>query len=204
MVNSNKALSLVELLVSISIMLILLVGISSSFFSSSRAIDQVETTNLLQEEARVMVEVMSRDLRMAGSIPNGKDDTCSVKCEDIVGATSSKIEISRDLDGDKCCDGSGERVTYQYDPVNKVLCRKGSASDACQPFIGGLDDQDFGVSLTNFSFKYYDRDGNLTTNLSDIVYIHVDAQLVNNRPSLNGSVFVFPVSFDVTIRNRVL
>jgi len=210
MIVNKRAFSLVEILVVLLIAVSVVGAVYFSFYSSSRSVDRLELTILLQEESRAMMEIMARDLRLAGSFPNGIDPmSCALTCEGIVSADSSSIQIARDLNGDGCCDDADEIVTYRYVADDQKICRKSSLDDSCESFIGGLEEDDVGVKVTNFLFQFYDSEGNLLdlsdpANIDNIVRVRIETTLSSNKEAISGSFPQLSLSFDINIRNRVL
>ncbi len=204
-VQNNKGLTALELLVATAVLITILVGFYVAILSSTRTTDQLQIHVHLQETARSLMNIISRDIRMAGSAPNGVDDTCSVVCEGIISADTNNFEFTMDLDGDMCCDGPGERIQYQYDDDNNELCRKNSSSATCEVIVG---DQDGSAELTNFSFIYYDHDGNEIINpglnLDQIASVRVVAELVPIDESLTQADLKVDLNFHVNIRNMTL
>jgi len=65
--------TLVELMVAMSIFLLILVGVFQVFDPSSRAYSTSERKLGVQQNARVAMDVMSRQIRMAGYFPENVD-----------------------------------------------------------------------------------------------------------------------------------
>ncbi len=204
-VQNNKGLTALELLVATAVLMTVLVGFYIAIFSSTRTTDQLQVHVHLQETARSLMNIISRDIRMAGSAPNGVDSTCSVVCEGIINADTNNFEFTMDLDGDMCCDGPGERIQYQYDDDNNELCRKNSSSSTCEVIVG---DQDGSAELTSFSFVYYDHDGdeiiNPGLNLDKIASVRVVAELVPLDEPLTQADLMVDLNFHINIRNMTL
>lgn len=93
MVNNHKKLSgitLVELLVSMVITLIIMGGVISVVLSSRSAFTTEQEASFIQENARYAVEVLSRDIRLAGSY--GCVDFNNVKLANKVAVTEDEGE----------------------------------------------------------------------------------------------------------------
>ncbi len=197
-----RGVSLVELLVAIAIISFL----GGAFFfilkSSATTSDQLQLTSLLQEEMRAFMEIMCRDIRLAGSFPNGKDDSCAINCDDIITATETEFSFSRDLDGDGCCDGPEEQITYHYDGSN--ICRKSSYNSSCESFLGGLSSGDLGIDLTSFGFSFFDKENLPTNQVENIVYIDISGTIQMSQKSKTNVVLSLPFNFRVGIRNRTI
>lgn len=69
--HRQQGLSLVELLVSMAIALLVLLGVVQSFLSSRQALQFNEELGFIQENARFALDRLSRDLSLAGQIDTG-------------------------------------------------------------------------------------------------------------------------------------
>ena len=215
-----EGVTLVELLVVVAVLGAVAMALFSTFYASSRSSDQAQIMAHLQQEARALMLTMSRDIRMAGSCPP-KLETCESGCCDdscrkspgdkpgIKSADETELIITMDVrsdsdlltpDGD--CNDPGEEVTYRYE--NGRLCRKNSNDDQCESLVGGFEGDEFGVSISDFSFSYYDAEGNPTSDINQIAMVRVEATLESNRHAQGLGVFTYPIDFTVTIRNKVL
>ncbi len=65
--NNESGATLVELLVNIAILGVLLAGVSSEYFLSTRRAFDRKTVASTQDEARTLLDLMAYDLRMAGA-----------------------------------------------------------------------------------------------------------------------------------------
>ena len=66
MMNDQKGLSLVELMISITIGLILLTGVTRVFLNSKATYSSQQALSRVQETGRLAIEFLSHDIRMAG------------------------------------------------------------------------------------------------------------------------------------------
>ncbi len=64
--EKQRGFSLIELMIAMTIGFIVLVGIGYLFLGSSQAFRSMDNLSRMQESARYVLEVMSRDIRMAG------------------------------------------------------------------------------------------------------------------------------------------
>src|SRR5258705_4621442 len=98
--RDQSGFTLVELMVAMSIFLLILVGIFQVFDPSSRAYSTTERKLDVQQNARVAMDVMSRQIRMAGYFPENIDaDNTNDLSNSIQVATESALSIAGDLDG---------------------------------------------------------------------------------------------------------
>lgn len=77
--REQKGLGLIELMIAMTLGLVLLGGIGYVYLGSSSAFRTTENLSRVQENARYALEVMSRDIRMAGYIGCGNIATMTVK-----------------------------------------------------------------------------------------------------------------------------
>src|SRR2546427_12650285 len=114
-VRSQDGFTLVELMVAMSIFLLILVGIFQVFDPSSRAYSTSERKLGVQQNARVAMDAMARQIRMAGYFPENIDaDPANDRANPIQAATQSALSVAGDLDGTGasnaftfCLNGSG-------------------------------------------------------------------------------------------------
>src|SRR5206468_12302650 len=98
--RDQSGFSLIELMVAMSIFLLILVGVFQVFDPSSRAYSTSERKLDVQQNARVAMDVMSRQIRMAGYFPENIDaDNTNDLSNSIQVATESALSIAGDLDG---------------------------------------------------------------------------------------------------------
>ena len=136
----------------------------------------------LQQNARIAVDRIVRELRLAGFDPQTPTIIPAPCATAIQSATATSIRFIADVDSD----GTTERVEYKHDPAcmpncmadpPKILrerwpslpgganCTTGwSASGFAQPFA---------ERVTALTFAYYDSEGNPTASLGNIRRISV-------------------------------
>src|SRR3954469_11446690 len=126
--NADGGFTLVELLVSMLVMMVLMAVTMSTVKSSSGAVKTATQVQGLNEEARLAINRMARDLRQASSIITAVDaDGPAYVSTGIVA-----VRLGADFDGDSCIGGVGtgclpynagnpEDVTYCYEFSSKQL-----------------------------------------------------------------------------------
>ena len=87
--KKSKGLTLMELMIAMVIGLMLLGGALSMFVNNKRVYRQVNEVGRLQENARFALEMMTRDIRMAGFY--GCHHNVTAVTNDLVGAGRSKL-----------------------------------------------------------------------------------------------------------------
>src|SRR4030095_2103362 len=114
--RNQDGFMLIEFMVAMSIFLLILVGIFQVFDPSSRAYSTAEPTLGAQQSARVAMDMMARQIGMAGYFPENIDQGAA---NDLAGpvriqaATDTALVVAGDLDAScldprttTCADGS--------------------------------------------------------------------------------------------------
>lgn len=117
--------SLVEMLITMAIVGIVISAIYSVFLSSNRSYTTQDQVANAQQGARVGVDFMVRDIRMAGLDPlSPATDAVDSDGAGIKVATATTIRFTSDINMDGIIQGAtSERITYQYIAANSVLQR---------------------------------------------------------------------------------
>ncbi|MBW2595962.1 MAG: prepilin-type N-terminal cleavage/methylation domain-containing protein [Deltaproteobacteria bacterium] len=120
--ESDRGFTLIELLIAMAVGLVLLGAMYGVFTMHSKTLGTQEQIAEMQQNVRAGMDMMIRDIRMAGYDPEG---TASAG---IVSVSSDKIYITMDLNGDGALDDSGEHLVYDiYD--NKLGRTSGTSSN---------------------------------------------------------------------------
>ena len=144
---SEKGFTLVELLIAMVASLIVLGAICGTFIIQNKTYEVQAQIVEMQENARAGIQMMARELMMAGYDPTGSAGA------GIVSASANSIEFRMDLDGDGCTNGtdgttdSNEDVTYALDATDNQLTRKGTTGGNADPLAENIQE---------LSFTYFD------------------------------------------------
>ncbi len=184
----NQGFTLMELMVAMAAGLIVLAAIYSVFIFQSKRFDQEEQISEMQQSARAAMDIMTREIRMAGYDPDGNASA------GILTAGMSSCSFSRDVD-----QGGGRyqtcAITYSLDSGNRRVTR-GYAESGNQPLA---------ENIHALAFTYYDADGAVTAVEGNIRQIKIDITAGTSRPdpaySLNGGYRTFQLTSMVTPRN---
>ena len=142
--NKESGFTLVELLIAMTIGLIILAALSSTFLMQRKAYDVQEQIVEMVQNARAAMDIMSREIRMAGYDPTGLAGST------IVSTTSNSINFTLDItddagtgppDGDT--NDANENITYLLYTTNSIqkLGRKSTASAIItQPVAENIED----------------------------------------------------------------
>ena len=179
--------TLINLLVSMGISGIVLSAVTTTFVSQSQSYDAQEQVVEMQQNARAAMDIMTREIRMAGYSPTGAS---------LVGVHhhSDKIHIRADITGNGNTNDPNEDIKYSYDAANLRIERDAKAG--IQPFADNIQ---------VFTMAYFDNNGNATTNSADIRQIQITitartAERDLNYP-FNGGYHTYRLTSLVTPRN---
>jgi type IV pilus assembly protein PilW len=187
--------TLMELLVAMAISLVVLAGVAGTFTAQTRQNSAEEQIAQMQQNVRGALDLMVREIQMAGYKPNGGT---------VTGVTysASQLEIQADMDGNgsiNTASGSEEDIIYAYDSVNLRITRKLGSSGTAQLLAD---------NVTAFSFSYLDANGSTTTTSSSVrkVSISITARTAKPDPSFpsNGGHRTYQLTVDITPPNLAL
>jgi hypothetical protein len=137
--------SLVEVLVS-TVFVSILMAVSYSFARAALMATRLQAVKSDAQETTVMaLDVMARELRMAGFSAAGAPPQA------LRAAAPEHVEVAMDLSGDGDTDDSNERIAYSYDGAAQQL-RRATGGGSPQPFIGN-------VPPLGFHLSYFDAAG---------------------------------------------
>ena len=173
--------TLIELMISIAIGLVVLASVATTFTSQTRAYSAQEQINQMEQNLRGALDIMTREIKMAGYRPNGGTVT------GVVSYTSTSLTIQADLDanGTLLASGTGsdtanEQIAYVYDSVNKKITRQ----------VGSGTAATLAENISAFSFAYYQSSGaTLATSASNIrrIKIAMTGKTVKPDPSYTSN-----------------
>ena len=189
--NTERGFTLIELLVSMAISAIVLGGVAASFVSQSRSYDAQAAVNEMHQRARVAMDMMTRDIRMAGYNPTGANFVKVNKPE------PRHIKLKADLNGDGDTDDTYEFISYKYKNSEKKIERKDGDDPAVfETFLEQIED---------LTFDTLDKDGNVTAVSADIrlIQITITARTAKRDPNypLNDGFRTYTLKSLVSPRN---
>lgn len=171
-IMSEKGFTLVELLTAMVPSLIVLGALTSTFIIQERSYEQQAYIVEMQENVRAGMQMMTRELVMAGYDPT------SAAGAGIVSANASSIRFTMDLNGDGDVSDSNEDVTYALDATDKQLTRKSTAIDTATPLA---------ENIQGLSFTYYDSNNGITSVVGKIRRITIQLTAKTRKPDPNYS-----------------
>ena len=149
--SGEEGFTMVELLVSILVSMIVLAAISATFIIQNKSYAKQEQVVDVQENARATLQIMTKELLMAGYDPTGEAGA------GILVADADKVQFTMDRNGDGETDGAlsdddtNEDITYTLN------------ADRVTREVPGSGAQPIGESIQALSFKYFDSDDNELT-----------------------------------------
>jgi type IV pilus assembly protein PilW len=196
----ERGFTLVELMVAIAIGLVVLASVATTFTSQSRAYSAQEQINQMEQNLRGAMDIMSREIKMAGYKPNGGTVT------GVVSYSSTGLTIQADADGNgsTCtagtmssvvCSTAYEQIAYAYDSANKKITRR--VADGTVTTLA--------ENISAFSFTYSQAQSGSTaaaaTSASNIrqISISITGQTAKPDPSYTSNGGYRTVTLSATI-----
>jgi type IV pilus assembly protein PilW len=158
--NNERGFTLVEMLIAMTIGLIIMAALSSTFLMQRKTYDVQEQIVEMVQTARAAMDMMTREIRMAGYDPTGTMQRSDPTGAKFVGIPydADKLQIYADLNGDEDTDDSHEYIKYTMDSDYPFEIRRDTG--------GGR--QEFALNIQSFTFEYFDSNGNPTATTADI------------------------------------
>jgi type IV pilus assembly protein PilW len=181
-------------MVSMSIGMVILAAVTTTFMSQTRIYNAQEQINEMQQNARGALDIITREVRMAGYNPNDAS---------FVGVTYSatQLMVQADLDSSGAISVSNtanEQIVYAYDAANDRITRA----------VGSGTAQVLAEHITAFTFGYLDIDGNATTISANIRQVSISITAITAKPDPNytadGGYRTYIVSATITPGNLAL
>ena len=189
-----EGFTLVELMVSMGIGMVILAAVTTTFMSQTRIYNAQEQINEMQQNARGALDIIAREVKMAGYNPN------EVSFLGITYSTT-QLMIQADLDSTPGIDVSitpNERITYAYDAANDRITRA----------VGSGSAQILAEHISAFTFGYLDSTGTATTVSANIRQVSISITAITAKPDPNytadGGYRTYIVSATITPGNLAL
>lgn len=189
-----EGFTLVELMVSMGIGMVILAAVTTTFMSQTRIYNAQEQINEMQQNARGALDILSRELKMAGYKPNGGGF-------DGVTYSTTQLRVQADLNSDGAISTSStanEQITYAFDNANEQITRA----------VGSGSAQILAEHISAFTFNYLDSAGAATTVSANIrqLSITITAKTAKPDPNFtsNGGYRNYTMSATITPGNLAL
>jgi type IV pilus assembly protein PilW len=151
--------------------MVILAAVTTTFMSQTRIYNAQEQINEMQQNARGALDIITREVKMAGYNPNGAS---------FLGVTYStaQLMIQADLDSSGAISTSSsanERITYAYDAANNRVTRA----------VGSGSAQILAEHITAFAFSYLDGTATATTVSANIRQVSISITAITAKPDPN-------------------
>jgi type IV pilus assembly protein PilW len=179
----SPGFTIIELLIAVAVGLIVLGALCSTFIIQDKTYDVQEQVTEMIQSARGAVDMMTRDVQMAGYNPAGATF-------DGVTYSTSQLQIQADLNGDGDTGDTDENIIYTYDAANLRIDR---------------NSETFADNIQAFAFEYLNSAGSATTTSSNIRQIRVTITSRTEKPDpnfgSNGGYRAFTLKTLITPKN---
>jgi type IV pilus assembly protein PilW len=170
--KSCHGFTLVEMMVSMGIGMVVMAAVATTFRSQTRVYNAQEQINEMEQNARGALDVIGRELKMAGYRPTGTA---------LTGVTysASQLQIQADVNGDglltPVASEPNEILIYVLDNTNKQITRKDGTNSA----------QVLADNITQFVVDYLDSSGTSTTSTANIRQVRISITAQTAKPDPN-------------------
>ncbi len=208
--NSQEGgFTLVELMMSLVIAAILIVGIYQLYRSTQNSYLAQDQLAELQQNARIGIEEMIREMRLAGYQAN-----CTPTQGDSTTASNPQ-SVLFEFDADTDLNGTPERIKYAYDSAKKQILRSSHspapASTSCgtQYAFAANETQAVASNIDSLNFTFYDtNNGTLAVPVAspkDIRRVAITLAVAATKAEEGtGAKRTVTVTSDVKLRNEGL
>ncbi|WP_447963492.1 PilW family protein [Nitrospira sp. Ecomares 2.1] len=193
---SQQGYTLVEVVVALGLSLLTVSVVYALYIQELKAQGVRGHVLDMQQQARVVVDLVTREILMAGYDPRGVNHDSDLT-NDFEGITydPGKLSIKADLNGNGFISDANESIVFVYDATTHLLRRN----------TGG-GNQPFGEDIEAFVIDYLDQGGNPTTNSKAIRQVGISVTARTSRPdpqyAKNGGYRTVTLHSRITVRNR--
>jgi len=171
----EKGFSLVELLVAMIVGSLILALVCSTFLFQQKTYDvQGQLTDMIQS-ARATMDIMTREIRMAGYDPAEANFTG-------VPYSTTQLQVLADLNADGDTSDMEESITYAFDSYNYRILRTCVVLNGGSPPALVTVNAPLATEVEAFDFAYLDEDGSSTTSAADIRQIQIIMRFRTKNP----------------------
>lgn len=191
LICNDKAFTLVELMVALAMALILIGGTMFVAQYSTRSYRAQERTSDAQQNIRSAMDMMVRDIRMAGYDPLSSDAGRNPGLN-IITAAPTQFRFTLDRNNSGFVDASNqEDITYILNgtEIRRITDLNDPAEDD-QPFVDGVN---------AVTFTYLDSDAQVTATLANIAMVDVTITLQDRDQQ--GGIFTRSLTTRINCRN---
>jgi type IV pilus assembly protein PilW len=163
--DNNAGFTLIELMVAMVMAAIVIISTMTIAEMSARSYEAQERVSTAQQGVRAAMDMMVRDIRMAGYDPMAHSNG-SLPDAAITTASPTVLEFGADLDASGAIDTADEKVRFNFAGGRLQMQKLGGATPWPAPLtlINGVE---------TMNFDYWDEDGKVPANLDEIVMVVV-------------------------------
>lgn len=172
--RSRRAFTLVEVLVSVTLASMLSLAAITSFLFTLRGERSLANYGEMNARARMVLEQMGQDFRMAGDVPAGSFNSSSVL-----------IKLPTDPSA-----ATWQDVTWSYDATAGTVSRT----------VGGTSTV-LASDVTSFVFTYYNTAGVAPGNDIELKQVQVSMRLLRRVQSATTSEFITSAQFTLRAKS---
>ena len=170
--NKESGFTLVELLIAMTIGLIILAALSSTFLMQRKIYDVQEQIVEMVQTTRAAMDMMTMEIRMAGYDPTGAGFDGITYDDDQLEIKADMYQTNKTGDPDGDTDDSNENIIYTMDSDYPFEIRRNTG--------GGR--QPFAENIQSFTFNYLDSTGSATATTADIRQITITITVRSAKP----------------------
>ena len=207
--EADRGFSIIELLIAMAVGMVVLGGVYNVFTLLSKQFATQEVVIEMQQNARMAMDIVTREIRMAGYNPTLTLTKCSgamapaspsTTCVGIRSASASSISVASDLDGDGDLTADptnpNENIVYDRYLSSGIYALGRTSNGTKQPVIENLD---------FLGFSYFDAADATPTDLANIRKIRITLRIIAAQADpaypTDGGFRKFTLVSDVTPRN---
>ena len=127
-IKDSKAMSLVEVLVAMTITVVVIGGIYALLIQSQRTSVGQSYVAEMQQNARIALDLMTREIIMAGYDPTNPDHLV-LRMPPVLNPSSTSIRVLADLNQDGDTNDTNENIFYQWNSSTGEITRDSGSGD---------------------------------------------------------------------------
>ena len=157
--SGSDGFTVTELVLALAIMMMVMAAIVSLLISLNRAYTAQNVTAGVQQVTRAGINILTRDLRMAGLNP------LNINQIGILEASAHKIRFQHDTNGSGEIEkGQNEDISYLLNGNHQLIRQKDGNSRSNRSLVD---------HVRNLTFEYFNRDNKETSIIEDIHTIEI-------------------------------
>jgi len=195
--GKTQGLTLIELLVAIGLGMSVLAVVTTTFIAQAKVYHAQEQIKEMEQNARGVLDLITREVKMAGYKPNGGSFSG-------LPYSATELRIQADLDGNGSIPSGAtlEDIRYVYDSANLRITRQEGSGGSIEPVAD---------NIVLFNFNYVKNDGSFATSSADTHLIRQISMTITARTAkadpnyaVNGGYRTYTLTATVTPLNMGL